>query len=193
MAATGEWRVVSQIVIPCRKRFEFTDTIIGRDTPVRSYGADLTWENFVRELEASVLEKGARARRRDMKIMNNEPKKLTKPGTERTRAPVVPAGRQAELGTNQAEREFTAEARRHKGTKPNGAGIQKSGARRCREYACFKVEKRENFHDFSRFFTFYHRDQARNSAIFALFRVGPSGAWNLCGEVDGHEGQKIVL
>src|SRR5690348_9578363 len=35
------------------------------------------------------------------------------------------------------------------------------------------AEKREKFHGFSCFFTFYHPDQARNSAIFTLFRVGP--------------------
>jgi len=35
------------------------------------------------------------------------------------------------------------------------------------------VKKREIFHGFSRFFTFYHLDQARNYAIFTLSRVRP--------------------
>jgi len=35
------------------------------------------------------------------------------------------------------------------------------------------VKKPEIFHDFSRFFMFYHRDQARNYAIFTLSRVRP--------------------
>ena len=47
------------------------------------------------------------------------------------------------------------------------AGIS-AGGWRGRSWA----EKREIFHGFSRFSTFYHRDQARNSAISALFRVG---------------------
>ena len=33
------------------------------------------------------------------------------------------------------------------------------------------VKNREIFHPFSRFFTLYHPDQGRNSAIFTLFRV----------------------
>jgi hypothetical protein len=56
-----------------------------------------------------------------------------------------------------------------------GRGKYGKGAR-------WRVEKRENFHGFSRFSTFYRPHQARNSAISALFRVGPSGAWNQCGK-----------
>jgi len=56
-------------------------------------------------------------------------------------------GGQAELGTKM------------------GSGKYGKGAR-------WRVEKRENFHGFSHFFTFYHQDQPRNYAILRIFTGG---------------------